>query len=307
MDSHPFARTQEVGGAVATIEMVPSLEWIDIPGSSSDPTRHVCDLLGCAETVRLTELAVVTRLEVEFHHGTSGYQDVLVKALCGADRRDLASVVFDAWMLKVPLELGALLSTNNLEYGGKGYTANIVFGDMGNLWKAAPNLKRLVISQCSELRLGQVAAPLLEELILGFVDTPRESLEPLQHATVPRLRRLQFRAWGADDIVRALVCNPGMGPLEHLGVLHLESGKDVVKALGESRHAPSLVTLDMRGAHDERDAVLELLSSRQRFPGLRSIILDNKLKGQVPSDKNTLGTTKLQFVARAARTHKDIG
>ncbi len=226
---------------------------------------------------RLEQLMVTCPVQWEGNHGAWGSHAAFVKHLSRRPRPSLSLLELDGAALpRSPSQGDAVPQLSHLRSGATG-PAVIDAGNFSKLWGAAPALEHLLIPEATKLKLGEVKAPSLRTLLVGCSAAP--VLAAIARGSLPQLETLVVRVPRGKEVA-ALLANPGLGPLRHLGLIADRSkpgrqGDAVIQALLASPHLGSLETIDL-GGWDASDAAWQaLLAAAPRLPRLTELRLSS--------------------------------
>jgi uncharacterized protein (TIGR02996 family) len=170
-----------------------------------------------------------------------------------------------------------------------------VVGDLGRLWHAQPQLRRLVIED-GAIVLGAIASRSLRELVLQPTTLTPANLRSLAEATLPALTHLElwfehemvlfndgwYDRWAGDpprstigiDDVRPLLAATQLSSLRHLTISHATLGDALCEALVSSPLAARLQTIALTGGTITDVGAAVLAGHRAVFTQLERIDLD---------------------------------
>jgi hypothetical protein len=237
---------------------------------------------------RLERLSLGTLIYAEGNHGCWGRQKIALRNLLSMPRPHLRTLEFDCWMMTEPLnvETGEARLPHRLR--GCMHEAEITYGDLSQLWKIAPQLEHLVIAQglAGKLQgsLGDIDAPRLRTLCLGFTPIVATQLEALSAAKLPNLRWLELRLVSDDigvanerlnaQLLKAALNNSTLRQLHHIALLGdigqeaglgREDGELVISTFLESPLLGQVKSLDLGGIQAGDSAWQKLIAFASRL------------------------------------------
>ncbi len=162
-------------------------------------------------------------------------------------------------------------------------------GDMRPLWKAAPNLRELVVQGSvgsdedgPPLLLGAIAAPDLRRLVVQSSGLDKSVVIDIARSNLPKLEHLEL--WfGQEDYgntctledVTALLAGSNLPNLKFLGLMNSEWEADLISILANSELLRQLSTLDLSMGILSSEGVDRLIELHQRFSHLGKLNVED--------------------------------
>jgi predicted DNA-binding WGR domain protein len=161
-------------------------------------------------------------------------------------------------------------------------------GDVGPIWRAAPNLRELLLQGSAgsddgtKIDFGTIEAPRLELLIFRSGGLDKKAPLQLGAAKLPKLKRLDL-LFGRDDYgcnstvasLAGLLGGDGLPALERLGLMNSEWEEPLIAAVAKSKILPRLKVVDFSMGVLDGAATKALLTFADKFKHLDELILDD--------------------------------
>jgi predicted DNA-binding WGR domain protein len=161
-------------------------------------------------------------------------------------------------------------------------------GDVGPIWKAAPNLRELLLQGSAgsddgtKIDFGTIEAPRLEVLIFRSGGLDKKAPLQLGAAKLPKLKRLDL-LFGRDDYgcnstvasLAGLLGGDGLPALERLGLMNSEWEEPLIAAVAKSKILPRLKVMDFSMGVLDGAATKTLLTFADKFKHVDELILDD--------------------------------
>jgi uncharacterized protein (TIGR02996 family) len=149
--------------------------------------------------------------------------------------------------------------------------------DLGALWPAMPELRRLALSG-QALALGGLELPKLERLDVGDSELSNANARTLATAPWPALQQLRLdfgtgylTGDASIDDVFALLARADLPRLARLALNHTRYIRELVRELPASPVAAQLELLDLSNNHMTDAHAIALADQRARFPRLQQL------------------------------------
>lgn len=153
-------------------------------------------------------------------------------------------------------------------------------GDYSKIWAAMPQLKELTIKGSVDLKLGEICHEELEELTIICGGLPKEVIESIQNAKLPKLKKLLLfigiKDYGFDgdvDTVRGFLEQGDFPSLTYLGITDSEIQDELTQVVLDSKFMSQIDTLDLsNGTLTDKGGEL-LLERISTWPNIRKLDL----------------------------------
>lgn len=156
----------------------------------------------------------------------------------------------------------------------------IIQGDYSKLWKAMPQLKELTVKGSTGLALGDICHEELESLTIICGGLPKEVIQSIQKAKLPKLKKLLLYI-GVDDYgfdgngatIKELLEQADFPALTYLGITDSEIQDELAQVVLDSKFMGQLDTLDLsNGTLTDKGGAL-LLEKIPAWPNIKKLDL----------------------------------
>lgn len=156
----------------------------------------------------------------------------------------------------------------------------IIQGDYSKLWKAMPQLKKLTVKGSTGLALGDICHEELESLTIICGGLPKEVIQSIQKARLPKLKKLLLYI-GVDDYgfdgngvtIKELLEQADFPALTYLGITDSEIQDELAQVVLDSKFMGQLDTLDLsNGTLTDKGGAL-LLEKIPAWPNIKKLDL----------------------------------
>ncbi|MDE7204105.1 MAG: STM4015 family protein [Lachnospiraceae bacterium] len=156
----------------------------------------------------------------------------------------------------------------------------IMQGDYSELWEAMPQLKELTIKGSMGLELGDICHKELEELTIICGGLPKDVIQSIQKAELPKLKKLLLyigiEDYGFDgdaDTIKNLLEQADFPALTYLGITNSEIQDKLTEVVLDSKFMGQVSTLDLsNGTLTDKGGAL-LLEKIPAWPNIKKLDL----------------------------------